>query len=144
MVDSQSTLDILNRIPLFQGLNKRQLQHIAGRFVEREYPEGKAIISQGKGGEGFFIIVSGAAKAVLEREDGQQIVLNQLSPHDFFGELALLSDSLRSATVVTTEPTRCVVLTRWDFIGILKGDADMAVTVLQELASRFSRLLSTL
>ena len=140
MVDENTTLDILNRIPLFKGLNRKQLQKIAQRFVEREFDKGEAIITQGQGGEGFFVIVSGAAEAVLERVDGQRVVLN---PFDFFGEIALLSDSLRSASVITTEPTNCVALTRWDFLSILKEDADMAVAVLQELATRFSRFMST-
>ena len=143
MVDENTTLDILNRIPLFKGLNRKQLQKIAQRFVEREFDKGEAIITQGQGGEGFFVIVSGAAEAVLERVDGQRVVLNPLGPSDFFGEIALLSDSLRSASVITTEPTNCVALTRWDFLSILKEDADMAVAVLQELATRFSRFMST-
>ena len=143
MVDENTTLDILNRIPLFKGLNRKQLQKIAQRFVEREFDKGEAIITQGQGGEGFFVIVSGAAEAVLERVDGQRVVLNPLGSSDFFGEIALLSDSLRSASVITTEPTNCVALTRWDFLSILKEDADMAVAVLQELATRFSRFMST-
>ena len=143
MADAQSTLAILNRIPIFKGLNRRQLQKISQRFVEREYEKGEAIVTQGKGGEGFFIIVTGAAEAILERLDGERVILNPLGPNDFFGEIALLSDSLRAASVITTEPTHCVVLTRWDFIGILKEDADMAVAVLQELATRFSRFMST-
>ena len=143
MVDENTTLDILNRISLFKGLNRKQLQKIAQRFVEREFDKGEAIITQGQGGEGFFVIVSGAAEAVLERVDGQRVVLNPLGPSDFFGEIALLSDSLRSASVITTEPTNCVALTRWDFLSILKEDADMAVAVLQELATRFSRFMST-
>ena len=143
MPDIKSTLDVLNRIPIFQGLNRRQLQKIANRFVEREYEKDEEIVTQGKGGEGFFIIISGRAEAILERLDGERVVLNPLEPNDFFGEIALLSDSLRAASVVTTEPTHCLVLTRWDFIGILKDDADMAVAVLEELATRFARFMST-
>lgn len=143
MADAQSTLDVLNQIPMFRGLNKRQLQKIAQRFVDREYDKGESIVTQGHGGEGFFIIVTGAAEAVLERLDGQRVVLNPLGANDFFGEMALLSDSLRTASVITTEPTHCMVLTRWDFISVLKDDADMAVVILQEIATRFSRFMST-
>ena len=144
MVDMQDTVDILSRTPLFQGLKKRQLERLARRFVERSYDTGEAIVTQGKGGEGFFIVVSGRAEALRIRADGETTVLNPLEPMDFFGELALLTDSMRTASVVTTEPTKCLVLTRWDFLGVLKEDVDMAVTILQELAERFSRVLNTL
>ncbi len=74
-------------------------------------------MTQDRGGEGFFIVVSGGARAIRQRSDGTQAVVNTFGPTDFFGELALLDDGLRTATVVTTEATKCLVLTRWDFLG---------------------------
>ena len=74
---------------------------------------GQAIVTQGLGGEGFFVVVSGRAEAIRQRADGAKLVVNTFGPTDFFGELALLDDGLRTATVVTTEPTKCLVLTRW-------------------------------
>ncbi len=144
MVDTKTTVAILQRTPLFRGLNQRQLDRLAKRFVEREYLAGEKIVTQGKGGEGFFIVGSGLAQAVREHADGTQTVLNPLEPGDFFGEMALLAEGLRTATVLTVEPTVCLVLTRWDFIALLREDAEMAVVILQELAERFSRVLSTL
>ncbi|MBN1876150.1 MAG: cyclic nucleotide-binding domain-containing protein [Anaerolineae bacterium] len=144
MVEIKETIDILNRIPLFQGLKRRQLERLAQTFVERKYGEGEAIVTQGKGGEGFFIIASGKAEALRVKIDGTKVLLNPLEPMDFFGEMALLTDSLRTASVVTTAPTTCLVLTRWDFHALLRDDADMAITILQELAERFSRVLNTL
>ncbi len=138
-------LTVLQRTPLFRGLSQRQLEQIAKRFVERAYAPGDKIITQGKGGEGFFIIIEGRAEAVREQaEDSTQVLLNPLKPGDFFGELALLTDQVRKATIVATEPTRCLVLTQWDFLGLLREDADMAVAVLQELAARFSHVLDIL
>ncbi|MGC9468064.1 MAG: cyclic nucleotide-binding domain-containing protein [Anaerolineae bacterium] len=144
MAEQEEALQVLMRTPLFRGLRRRQLDRLARRFVERSYKEGDAIVTQGKGGEGFFIIASGEAEAVHRRGDGSTVVLNPLLPGDFFGELALLTDTMRTASVIAKQPTRCMVLTRWDFLGVLKEDAEMAVSVLQELAERFSRLLSTL
>lgn len=144
MVDTKATVAVLQRTPLFRGLTQRQLERLAKRFVEREYAAGEKIVTQGKGGEGFFIVASGMAQAVREHADGTQTVLNPLGPGDFFGEMALLAEGLRTATVVTTEPTTCLVLTRWDFFALLREDAEMAVAVLQELAERFSRVLNTL
>lgn len=141
MSDLKQTTQFLSRVPLFAGLNDRQLEHIARRLVEREYPAGQAIVTQGAGGEGFFIVVSGRAQAIRERADGAKIIVNTFGPADFFGELALLDDGPRTASVVTTEPTRCLALTRWDFLAALREDPEMAITVLQELAQRFRRAL---
>jgi len=71
-------------------------------------------------------------------------VVNTFGPTDFFGELALLDDGLRTASVVATEATQCLVLTRWDFLGVLKQDVDMAIVILEELAKRFRVALDVL
>jgi CRP-like cAMP-binding protein len=131
-------------VPLFQGLKKRQLERLAKKFVPRRYAAGEAIVTQGKGGEGIFVVTSGQAEAVRERADGTRVVVNTFGPTDFFGELALLDDGLRTASVVTTEPTECLALTRWDFHGVLREDVDMAITILQELAKRFRMALDVL
>jgi CRP/FNR family cyclic AMP-dependent transcriptional regulator len=144
MPDVKSTVEFLNRVPLFHGLKKRQLERLANRFVSRDYKEGEAIVTQGTGGEGLFVIESGAAEVVREQSDGEKVVVNQFGPTDFFGELALLDDGLRTASVITTEETRCLALSRWDFNGVLRDDAEMAITVLEELAKRFRRALDAL
>ncbi len=144
MVNIEDTVQVLRRTPLFQGLKKRQLERLADSFVERQYLAGETIVTQGKGGEGFFIIKEGLAEAIHTRSDDTSIVLNPLGEGEFFGELALLTDTMRTASVVASEDTCCLALTRWDFLTLLKEDADMAVTVLQELAARFSRVLNTL
>ena len=144
MADVKKTVDFLNRVPLFRGLKKRQLERLAKRFVPREYVAGEAIVTQDKGGEGIFIIVSGQAEAIRERADGAKVVVNTFGPTDFFGELALLDDGLRTASVVATEATQCLALTRWDFLAALKQDVDMAITILEELAKRFRMALDVL
>lgn len=144
MATVADTVQFLHKVPLLQGLKQHHLELLAKRCVEREYLAGQAIVTQGLGGEGFFIIVSGQAQAIRERSDGAKIVVNSFGPTDFFGELALLDDGLRTATVVTQETTKCLVLTRWDFLGTLRDDAEMAVIVLQELARRFRVALDSL
>jgi len=144
MADVKQTVGFLTRVPLFQGLKKRQIENLARRFVPREYDADQAIVTQDKGGEGFFIIISGGAEAIRERADGTKAVVNTFGPTDFFGELALLDDGLRTASVVTTEATQCLVLTRWDFLAALQQDVDMAIVILQELAKRFRMALDVL
>jgi CRP-like cAMP-binding protein len=138
------TVRFLHQVPLFQGLNNRQIKKLAERFIERHYAAGQSMVTQGQGGEGIFIIVSGKAEAIRARADGEQVIVNTFGPTDFFGEMALLDDGLRTATVRAVEACDCLALTRWDFLGILKDDADMAVTILQELARRFRMALDRL
>ena len=144
MANVQQTVGFLTRVPLFHGLKKRQLESLARRFVEREYGVGEVIVTQDKGGEGFFVIVSGGAEVIREQTDGSKTQVNTFGPTDFFGELALLDDGLRTASVITTEATKCLVLTRWDFLAVLKEDVDMAIVILKELAKRFRRALEAL
>jgi len=144
MNDVKQISSFLQKVPLFRGLDTRHREHLARRFVQRQFEAGQTMVTQGQGGEGFFLIVSGKAEAVRERGDGTQAVVNTFGPMDFFGELALLDDGLRTASVVATEATQCLVLTRWDFLALLREDAEMAVAVLQELARRFRRVLDAL
>ncbi len=138
------TANFLHKVPLFQSLNKKQLEQLASWLVKRDFKEGQTIVEQGKGGEGFFIIVSGKAEATRLRADGTKVVVNEFGPTDFFGELALLDDGLRTATVVAKEKVDCLVLVRWDFLAKLETNADMAVKILQELARRFRQALDAL
>ena len=144
MSDFNETVNFLERVPLFISLQRPQLDTLARRFVERQFAPGEAMVTQGQGGEGFFVIVSGKAEVVRERSDGTRVMVYNFRPTDFFGELALLDDGLRTASVIATEPTSCLVLARWDFLTALREDADMGVIILQELARRFRRALDVL
>ncbi len=145
MANAEEKKQFLKKVPLFQGLKDKQLQRIADRMVERKYAAGDTIVKQGQGGEGFFVIVAGKAEAIRERADGDKTVVNTFGPTDFFGEMALLDEEgIRTASIKTTQPTDCLVLTRWDFIAILKQDAEMAVEILQELARRVRAALNAL
>jgi len=145
MEDIKTIVGFLHRVPLFHSLKNRQLETLAKRFVERNYPAGKVIVTQGQGGEGFFVVASGKCQAVRERSDGEKVVVNTFEAGDFFGELALLDENgLRTATVSATEDTKCLVLTRWDFTAILKEDAEMGIDILQEMARRFRIALDVL
>ena len=145
MATTEQKKNVLKKVPLFQSLKDRQLQRLADRMVERNYGAGDLIVKQGQGGEGFYVLITGKAEATRERSDGEQVVVNQFGPTDFFGELALLDeDGVRTASIQVSEPTTCLVLTRWDFLAILRQDADMAVEILQEMAKRFRIALNTL
>jgi len=145
MSDIKHTIGFLQNVPLFHRLDQRHLERLALRMVERVYASGQPIVTQGQGGEGFFIVVSGKAEACRERSDGVKTVVNTFVPADYFGELALLDDGTRTASVIAVEPSTCLVLTRWDFLSVLReSDVEMSVILLQELANRFRRALDAL
>ena len=143
-MSAQETTQILAMVPLFRGLNARQIRSLAQTATQRTYAAGEEIIGQGKGGVGLYVVLSGGAEAIHKRPDDEDVVVNTFGPTDFFGELSMLSDEPRTASVVATEETECLVLTRWEFLGKLKADAEMAVVILQELARRFQRALGVL
>lgn len=144
MADINLYVQILSQVPLFASLSEKQLKTLAQSLKVREYDEGEAIITQGKGGQGLFILIEGTTKAVRTQPDGDQVQVNEFAPKDYFGELALLDDGLRTASVIATSEVKCVALTRWDFQGIMKGEPEMAIDMLEELAKRFRRALETL
>lgn len=145
MSDLKQKIGFLQGVPLFHGLHNNQLEKLAMRMVERVYAPGQPIVVQDQGGEGFFVIVSGKAHASRERSDGVKVEVNTFGPTDFFGELALLDDGLRTASVTASEATQCIVLTRWDFLSVLReSDVEMSIIMLQQLANRFRRALDAL
>ncbi len=144
MPEQTDRVGFLTKVPLFKNLKEKQLRQLAVRFVSRKYEPGQDIVTQGKGGAGLFVLVSGAAEAIRMRSDGSKAAVNTFGPTDFFGELALLDDQPRTASVVTTEATECLVLSQWEFLGALREDPEMSIEVLQELARRFRLALDVL
>jgi len=121
----------LKRVPLFAEMPESHLQRIANTARERRFEPGRPIVSEGDVGHGFYLIVTG--RADVKRGDR---ILRTLNPGEYFGELALLRDQPRSATVIAAEPTTCLALARWDFKGILDANPTIAVHLLETVASR--------
>jgi CRP/FNR family transcriptional regulator, cyclic AMP receptor protein len=125
-----SLADELKNIPLFSGLSQRQLKRLARGFREREVKSGTALMSEGaKSGTSFFVIVDGTATVSV---DGNRV--RQLGPGDYFGELALISERVRSATVTADGPMRCLVMGFWDFRRYAKQNPDVTWKLLQHVA----------
>jgi CRP-like cAMP-binding protein len=124
-------IDHLKKVSLFAGIPDAQLQRIANGVKERKFERGASIVSAGDPGHGFYLIVQGEAEV---KRDGRTI--RTLGPGDYFGELALVRETPRTATVVAKEPTTCLALTRWDFKGILDANPAIAIRLLETVASR--------
>jgi CRP-like cAMP-binding protein len=136
-----ASADFLARVPLFQGLKRRQIDNLASSMVSRQFSAGETIVTQGKEGIGLFVLVSGKAEVVRTGLDGSATTLNTFGPTDFFGELALLDGGPHTASVIAAEETECLVLAHWEFVGKLKLDPDMVMVIMQEVVRRFHRAL---
>ncbi|MCS6836788.1 MAG: cyclic nucleotide-binding domain-containing protein [Anaerolineae bacterium] len=134
----------LAKVPLFRGLKERQLRRIAERMREREFKANEAIVEQGNPGVGLYIVVNGEARVLRRQADGGQLELDRLARTQFFGELSLLDEAPRSASVVADVDMKCLVLNKLDFLDELQQEPEMAIEMLKELAHRFRRIISTL
>ena len=121
---------LLQRIDLFSTLDDREAEKLAPHFKERDFSAGDVIAEEGKHGVGFFVIHSGTAKVSRHGED-----VATLGPGDHFGEIALIDDGARTATVTAESELKAHVLVAWDFRPLVKEDADLAWGLLQGLAA---------
>jgi CRP/FNR family transcriptional regulator, cyclic AMP receptor protein len=120
----------LKRVPLFSGLSQRQLRRLAKDFSERRVPVGALLAKQGEmSGVAFFVIAEGEAAVIV---DGTRV--NMIGPGDHFGELAMISQRERMATVEALTPMRCHTIQFWDFRAFAKKNPDVMWKLLQDVA----------
>ena len=128
---SQPSIEILQRVPLFADLEKRDLTQIASSFKAREYAAGDTLATEGEGGVGFFLIESGEATVSVR---GQEIA--RLKAGDSFGEVALIDDGARTATVTADTAMVCYGMSFWEFRPIVESSSQIAWKLLQALAKK--------
>jgi CRP-like cAMP-binding protein len=136
--------EVLVRVPLFKSLSGRQWLSLVKLAHTCCFEAGEEIVTQGEMGVGLYVIISGRAEVVRKQPDGAVALVNVLGPTDFFGEMALLSEGPRTASVVAAEETECLVLTRWEFRALARQDGEMSFVIMEELARRFRAALDTL
>ena len=125
-----SVAEDLKRVPLFSGLSQRQLSQLARLFNERRVPAGALLAKQGEmSGVAFFVIAEGEAAVIV---DGTRV--GTLGPGDHFGELAMISQRERLATVEALTPMRCHTIQFWDFRAFAKKSPDLMWKLLQHVA----------
>jgi CRP/FNR family transcriptional regulator, cyclic AMP receptor protein len=129
-------LDLLRSIPLFAGFNRRELERLSQLTDEIDLPEGRVLMRQGDSGQEMFVIIEGAAK--VER-DGRPIA--QRGNNAIVGEMALLAEAPRTATVTLTQPSRLLVVGHRDFHTLMDEMPTVRLRVLEALASRLRELL---
>jgi CRP-like cAMP-binding protein len=133
---SDDATEVLAQVPMLSGLKRRELKRLVSGMHERRFPAGSQATVEGQGGLGFFIVIDGAADVTVG-----DAVVNSLGPGDWFGEMALLSDSgRRTATVTATSDLRCLGMTAWEFRPFLAANPDAAWQILATMAERSANL----
>lgn len=131
---------LVRGVSLFADLEPAALASLERAAELRDFPEGAIVVSQEDSGESLFVLVRGRVKVVLYGESGREVILSIFKqPGDFFGEMALLDDEPRSATVIAAERSRLLVLSRAAFQEHIAAHPRTALRVLTELSRRLRR-----
>lgn len=133
----EDVIPTLERMPLFRGLTRRELESVAGQFDDATYLSGHGIITEGMGGPEFFIILDGSAAVIIDDEK-----VATLGPGEFFGEVAALDGGPRTASVRAESQLRCITLPAGGLREFLLEHPVVAVNLVPEIARRFRNATS--
>jgi CRP/FNR family transcriptional regulator, cyclic AMP receptor protein len=130
---SDKKVDLIKRVPLFGECSRGELEQVASAADEIDLAEGKELMREGDRGREFFVILEGTADVT---QGGEKI--NSLGEGDFFGEIALISDLPRTATVTSTSPVRALVLTDRSFQRLVEESPAIQRKVLEAAVARLN------
>jgi CRP/FNR family transcriptional regulator, cyclic AMP receptor protein len=131
-------LGLIASVPLFAGLNRREIEFLGKLMDDVDVPDGKVLTREGARGGEFFIVLEGSVR--IER-GGKE--LNRLGPGDFLGEIALIDQGPRTATAIADGAVRLMVLTSTGFASMLSQNPGVETKILRVLASRVRDLQPT-
>ena len=124
--------ELLEQIPIFEGLSQGELKRIGGSFKERHFSAGDTVATEGESGVGFFVIGEGTASVEVQGDRR-----GKLGPGDYFGEVALIDDhARRTATITADSDLTCYGMTSWEFRPLVETNAQIAWKLLQVMAKR--------
>ncbi len=128
---ASETAQLLKRVPLFSDLPDRDLENVAKTMRQRTFQPGDTIAAEGSGGVGFFVIDDGEALVTVGGEE-----VGRLGRGDYFGEIALIAETDRTATVKAQTELRCYGMTSWEFRPLVEGNASIAWKLLEAMAQK--------
>jgi CRP/FNR family transcriptional regulator, cyclic AMP receptor protein len=127
---------VLKSVPLFSLFSDLQLSQLMSCVQHRSYPRNAFILRAGEETDALYIILSGRVKVLIPDEEGHEVILSIMGPHDFFGEMGLLDDQTRSASVETLEPCEMLRMSRAGFTSTLKDNFELAMLIIRSLVKR--------
>jgi CRP/FNR family cyclic AMP-dependent transcriptional regulator len=122
---------MLKRVPLFAGLDDKELQQIASSMRERRFKAGDTVTQEGAGGVGFFVVQEGEADVKVGGE-----AKGSVGPGEYFGEIALINESPRTATLTARTDMVCYGMTPWDFRPLVESNSTIAWKLLTAMAEK--------
>lgn len=128
---ASASVDTLRKVPLFTGLDDKELQEIANSMRERRFKAGDTVTQEGAGGVGFFIVEEGEASVTVGGE-----TRGSVKSGDYFGEIALINESPRTATLTATTDMLCYGMTPWDFRPLVETNSTIAWKLLTAMAEK--------
>jgi CRP/FNR family cyclic AMP-dependent transcriptional regulator len=135
---AQLTLNpqILKSVPLFSSFSDHQLATLLTCVQHRSFPRNAFILRAGEETDALYIILSGRVKVLIPDEEGHEVILSVMGPHEFFGEMGLLDDQSRSASVETLEPCETLRISKSGFTSCLKDNFELAMLIIRNLVKR--------
>ena len=131
-------------VPLFSRLSDRQRRALAEKSTTRGYRAGRTVVRQGDTSMALYVVLSGAVRIEREDETGRTPIAPRVGVNGFFGEMGLIDDEPRSATVTAVEDTECALLAKWDFQSNVRLDPDIAIALMPVLNARIRDLTARL
>ncbi|MFT3804186.1 MAG: Crp/Fnr family transcriptional regulator [Burkholderiaceae bacterium] len=126
----------LRRVPLFSSLSEGQLDQLAAGSVRKNYPRGRTIVSEGEPSQSLYILLSGRAKVQRSDSEGKEVILAVIGPGEFFGEMSLIDDAPRSASVITIESSDFMAINKDSFKAMLIQSPDIGMQIMKGLVRR--------
>ena len=123
--------ELIRQVPLFADLDKKELQGLVSTMKERDFDAGATIASEGSTGIGFFVIDEGEAAVSVHGDE-----VGTLAHGDTFGEIALIDDGARTATITAKTPLKCYGITSWEFRPLVENNPKLAWKMLETMAKR--------
>ena len=127
---------ILKTVQLFSSLSDEQLRVLQPCLQQRSYPRGSFILRAGEETDALYIILAGRVKILIPDEQGREVILAVMGPSEFFGEMGLLDDKSRSASVETLETCQMLRFSKSGFVACLKDNFDLAMIIIRNLVRR--------
>jgi CRP/FNR family cyclic AMP-dependent transcriptional regulator len=131
---------MLENVPLFSGLSSAALAEIEQHGAVKSFKKNAIVINQDDESYSLYVILSGSVKVYISGEDGREAVLNHQSAGDYFGDLALIDKQPRVASVMTTEASRFMIISREDFLLCLSKNPEIAINLIKPMTSRMRML----
>lgn len=129
-------IDVLRPVELFQHLNDEQLSKLAAHSREVQFRKNAILMTEGDAGESMYVIQSGLVKVFVSDEDGKELVLYEQGAGAVIGDIALLDDEPRSASVSTLDKTTALMIGKASFIQCLKESPEMGLGIIRSLTQR--------